>query len=111
MPGTATVDLRISKSFRIESRYRFEILGEAFNVLNHQNITSVNTTAYCITNDPSKLAPSTGVSCPAVQSPPSPLTSGYYYLVANPLFGTNLNSNSNTLLTPRQLQIAGRLYF
>ena len=62
MPKTATVDLRLSKSFylnRGNDRYRFEIFGEAFNLLNHQNITSVNTTAYCMTNGnpaaPSKL--------------------------------------------------------
>ncbi len=42
MPKTAVVDLRLSKSFALtrgESRYRFEILGEAFNLFNHQNIT------------------------------------------------------------------------
>jgi Carboxypeptidase regulatory-like domain/TonB dependent receptor len=112
MPKTATVDLRISKTFRLgpgDSRYRLEVLGEAFNLFNHQNITSVNTEAYCITTSPSTSAPSTGVACPQIQSLP-PTTSSQY-LVGNPLFGTNNNSNSNTLLTPRQMQIAGRFYF
>jgi len=114
MPKTATVDLRLSKSFSVQrgdARYRFEILGEAFNLLNHQNITSVNTTAYCVTGSPS-LSASSGSGCntqvvslPAVKSPSTE------YLVGNPLFGTYLNSNSNTLLTPRQLQVAGRFYF
>ncbi len=117
MPRTATVDLRLSKSFYLTdtSRFRFEIVGEAFNLLNHQNITSVNTTAYCLSNAVPTTTPSTGVACKPVVAgstvvkPPTGTT--YDYLVANPLFGTYLNSNSNTLLTPRQLQIAGRLYF
>jgi hypothetical protein len=110
MPKTAVVDLRLSKSFYLDrgrERFRFEIIGEAFNLFNHQNITSVNTTAYCITNgDPAN--PSATSVCSAAQ--PGYPTSGNF-LVANPAFGTYLNSNSNTLLTPRQMQIAGRLYF
>ena len=113
MPKTAVVDVRLSKSFylnRGNERYRFEIIGEAFNLLNHQNITSVNTTAYCIeSGDPS--SPSATSPCAAAQAGGFVNNPAGYYLVANPAFGTYLNSNSNTLLTPRQLQIAGRLYF
>ena len=114
MPKTATVDLRITKSFTLtrgEQHYRFEILGEAFNLFNHQNITSVNTTAYCESPTVPTTAASTGVSCKPVQAAPGKVTGVTDYLIANPLFGTYLNSNSNTLLTSRQLQIAGRFYF
>ena len=111
-PKSAVVDLRLSKSFNRsihEHEYRFEVLGEAFNLLNHQNITQVNTNAYCITS----------TAGGSLTSPCSTATSGTYsnnpfgafYLVANPAFGTYQNSNSSTLFTPRQLQIAGRLYF
>ncbi len=114
MPMTTTVDLRLSKTFNLfrgSERYRFEIMGEAFNLLNHQNITSVNTTAYCISSSVPTGIPTTGLSCQQVQSAPAKVSGVTDYLIANPLFGTNLNSNSNTLLTPRQLQIAGRFYF
>ena len=114
MPRTATVDLRLSKSFylnRGSEKYRFEILGEAFNLLNHQNITSVNTTAYCISSTVPTGVPTTGVACQQVQSAPASVSGVTDYLIANPLFGTNLNSNSNTVFTPRQMQIAGRFYF
>jgi hypothetical protein len=112
MPSTAVVDLRISKTFHIELgslHSEFELFGEAFNLFNHQNITSVNTTAYCVTSLPSTSTPSVGTGCPQLQSLPT--TTAGEYLVGNPLFGTNTNSNSNTLMTPRQLQIAGRLHF
>jgi hypothetical protein len=114
MPKTATVDLRISKSFSLNrgnERYRFEIVGEAFNLLNHQNITSVNTTAYCTSASVPTGTPSTGVACKPVLSTPAPVSGVTDYLVANPLFGTYLNSNSTTLQTSRQLQVAGRFYF
>jgi hypothetical protein len=117
MPKTAVVDLRIGKSFYIPiggERYRFEVFGEAFNLFNHQNITSVVTNAYCIASSPPLTPGTLGSSCPVVQAAPPPAPAGANvteYLVGNPSFGTYLNSNSNTLLTPRQLQISGRLYF
>ena len=112
MPKTAVVDLRLSKSFSLvprESRYSLEIIGEAFNLFNHQNITSVNTTAYCVTTSPSTSTPTTGVACPQIQSLPA--TTSSLYLVGNPLFGTYLNSNSNVTYSPRQLQVAARFHF
>jgi hypothetical protein len=112
MPKTAVVDLRISKSFYIEPgnlHYRFEIIVEAFNLFNHQNITSVYTNAYCVTTSASLTASSTAAGCPQVKSLPT--TTSSEYLVGNPLFGTNNNSNSNTVYSSRQLQIAGRFYF
>jgi len=116
MPNTYVLDLRLGKSFFYEhgnQRYRMELVGEAFNILNHQNITSVNTTAYCISTGAnlSLTQPTTGAGCPALSSLPAGLNSGGYYLVANPLFGTNTNSNSNTVYSQRQIQLAGRLYF
>ena len=77
---------------------KFEIIGEAFNILNHQNITSVNTTAYCISSSVPTGTPTTGVACQQVQSAPAKVSGVTDYLVANPLFGTNLNSNSNLSL-------------
>jgi hypothetical protein len=113
MPKTAVVDLRLSKSFylnRGNERYRFEIIGEAFNLFNHQNITSVNTTAYCMTNG-NPVSPSATSVCKPVPSGSFATNPSGNYLVANPDFGTYLNSNSNTVYSSRQMQIAGRLYF
>jgi hypothetical protein len=43
-PGAATLDLRISREIPYRERFRIQILGEAFNVMNHVNYTFVNTT-------------------------------------------------------------------
>ncbi len=39
-------DLRISRDFAIREKLHFQILGEAFNLFNHTNISSVNGTAF-----------------------------------------------------------------
>jgi len=107
-PGTADLDLRLGKSFNLPevwtSHPRFEVFAELFNVFNHQNITSVNTGSYTICTKAG--TPGVAGGCPAVTPP-----AGQGVLVFNPNFGTNNNSNSNTIYTPRQMQLAARLHF
>lgn len=50
-PKTWFVDLRASKSIVVRERYKLEFLTEAFNLTNHQNVTSVGTSAYTISED------------------------------------------------------------
>ena len=123
LPNIAVVDLRLSRSFYFDEKYghfRLEFLGEAFNLLNHQNITSVNTNAYTVCSapptatgfvDPRVVVGSS--NCPATTGPlgaAAPTNTGFY-LLYNPYFGTNRNSNSNTVYTPRQLEGSIRLHF
>ena len=110
MPDIAVVDLRLSRSFYMDDRLghlRLELLGEAFNLLNHQNITSVNTNAYTVcsaaTTTPTFVDPRLVVGS---SNCPTGVT-----LLYNPYFGTNRNSNSNTVYTPRQLEGSIRLHF
>ncbi len=49
-PHTIVSDLRLSKRFTIAERLKLEFLGEAFNIANHQNVTTVNATAYTVGN-------------------------------------------------------------
>jgi hypothetical protein len=46
LPNTVSVDPRISKSIAINERWKIQIYGEAFNVLNHANVSNVNVTQY-----------------------------------------------------------------
>ncbi len=43
---TVNVNLRLSRTFTIKERAKLEVLGEAFNLFNHVNVTSVGTTLY-----------------------------------------------------------------
>jgi hypothetical protein len=89
MPKTAVVDLRLGKNFNLPrvEKFRLELFAEAFNLLNHQNITSVSQGAYSI---------STG-------------STNTLNFVQN--YGTYLNSDSNTVYSQRQMQLSARLHF
>jgi hypothetical protein len=85
MPRTANVDLRISKNFRIWESTGLELFGEAFNLFNHVNVTSVGTHMYTIS----------GTS-----------------LTFDPQFAIPTGSTTSTgSLTQRQIQIGARFHF
>ena len=122
LPNINVTDLRLSRSFSMDDRFghfRLEFLGEAFNLFNHQNITQVNTNAYAVCSLAFGANPITtqyvdprlvvgAQNCPATTgTAAAPL----YNLLYNPYFGTNRNSNSNTIYTPRQIEGSIRLYF
>jgi TonB-dependent receptor-like protein len=88
MPRTANVDLRLEKGFHLREKMDFTITGDAFNALNHNNITSVNTLGYAI----------------------SGTTLQFQDGKAGTLFGLPTQS-SNSLLAQRQIQIGARLNF
>jgi len=49
MPRTMVTDLRLEKQFTIDAHdkpYHLQLLGEFFNLANHQNVTGVSSTAY-----------------------------------------------------------------
>jgi hypothetical protein len=98
-PKTAVFDLRLSKNFYlphfehfgVNSEPRLEIFTELFNVMNHQNITQLNTEAYTLGT----------VKGAAITQTLTPYAG----------FGQYTNSNSNYTYSSRQLQIAARLHF
>jgi hypothetical protein len=92
LPRTQILDLRLSKRFKIRDYGTLELLGESFNLANHVNVTSVNTTGYGI-------APGTGA------------TAGTNTLTYNSQFYTVTNANGNFIYTPRQVQLGVRVQF
>jgi hypothetical protein len=105
-PSTNVLDLRISKRFAITERAKLELLGEAFNLVNHQNVTSVNTLGYTLGNTSVKNGSATTITG-------NTLT--FNTATANPTvsqFGAVQQVNSsNFLFAPRQVQLAARLQF
>src|ERR1035438_10513738 len=43
-PGFNNLDFRVSRNFPIHDKMYFQVVGEAFNAINHTIITSVNST-------------------------------------------------------------------
>ncbi len=91
-PSAQVLDARLSKKFTIAEKYQLEFLGEAFNFLNHVNVTAVNTVGYTLTS---------GTAA-------TPNVAGLTY---NSAFGTTTAANNNAIYVPRQIQLAVRLHF
>ncbi len=87
-PNTYVVDLRLSKNFKIAEKVNVQVLGEAFNLANHLNVTGINNTGYIIGG--TTAAPT---------------------LTYNSPFGTVTNANSNFVYSTRQIQIGAKLSF
>lgn len=95
-PANVVLDARLQKDFRIREGMTFQLLAEGFNLLNHENITGINTGAYSITNSGGS---GTGQSNLVTASP------GF--------FGTASSSgvNGNYAYQVRQFQFGARLMF
>ncbi len=96
-PRIYNVDARLAKNTRIGERYNLEVVGEIFNVLNHQNATNIDTVGYIID----------GASTPGGNGRLTFLGGAN----GQARFGTITNANSTTLYRERQLQLALRLRF
>jgi len=101
MPMTTVLDLRVQKDLRISERFNLELLGEAFNLLNHQNVTGVNATAYSINATASSTTPANSLVYQPAQGA-GVNASG---------FGTVSNADSNFVYSQRQIQLGMKLDF
>jgi hypothetical protein len=107
-PGFWNTDLRISRSIPIRERVRFQIMGEAFNVLNHTNAL-VGATGYAVNNFYSNyVANGAGVCTPANGHPIDPCITPFVSK-SQPFLG--IANTSNNTYGARQLQISARLTF
>jgi hypothetical protein len=93
-PGYHNVDFRLGRQFGFGERLKLSLIGEAFNLFNHTNISSVNTTAFTYS------AAGSG-SC-------SGHVNACYVPSSTFMAPTN---TSNLMWGSRQLQVSGRLTF
>lgn len=88
MPNFYSVDPRITKDVNITEGIKFQLIGEAFNVLNHTNIVGVTTNQYLLSGN--TLAPnSTGINA----------------------FGVPTSFGSSASYNGRVIQLAGKIIF
>jgi hypothetical protein len=93
-PGFHNIDFRLGRQFAFSERLKLSLIGEAFNLFNHTNVSSVNTTAF------SYLAPGSGACAGHTNACFSPSST---FLTTT--------ATSNLIWGPRQLQISARLTF
>ena len=91
-------DFRIGREFKIVERMRLALVGEAFNLFNHTEVTSVGPGSP--PNVYNYTAAGSGVCAGH--------TNGC--IVPNPTFPA-VSQTTTPILGPRQLQISGRLTF
>lgn len=94
-PGTFVLDSRLQKDIPITEKYNLELLGEAFNLLNHVNVTSVNSTAYSISGGNLVYQPYGSLGGVSGESG----------------FGAITNANSDFVYSQRQIQLGMKLDF
>ncbi len=99
-PAFSNIDLRLSRSFRFADRQKIEVLAEAFNLFNTEQVSSVNQTMY-VMQSASSATPIAGV--PAVLNAADNVT-GYSPFGSASAAGTNLYRE-------RQVQFAVRYSF
>jgi hypothetical protein len=96
-PRISNLDVRLAKKTKISERFSAEVMAEAFNALNHQNVTSIDTIGYLIDNNRD-----------VTNSGRLTFLSG---ADGKASFGSYTNANSTALYRERQLQASFRLTF
>jgi Carboxypeptidase regulatory-like domain len=92
-PGVHNLDARISRDFTIREGLKVQVIAEAFNLANHQNILSVNTNLSSYLT-PAQCGHTNGCIAPYTGVP----------------FGSASSTNS-TLFGPRQTQFTAKFLF
>ena len=107
-PGTRNIDFRVTREIPIHDKLSMQFIGEAFNLMNHEIVSGVNSTFSTY------YAPGKG-GCAASTSVPA--GSSYYGCIvpyaassASSAFGTKTGTNT-TLYGPRQIQVSAKLFF
>jgi outer membrane receptor protein involved in Fe transport len=96
-PSIQYVDLRVSRRFRVTEKSRLELIAEGFNIFNHTQVTSVNTTIY-------NICAGTGATGTC------PFGSNAVFATYNPAFGTTTGADG-FFFRERQIQLAARFEF
>jgi hypothetical protein len=96
-PPTWKADMRLGKKFDLGQMRQLELLAESFNLLNHQNVTELETTGYYLESGSTDSLPTlnflTGLKA------------------GTTAFGQPLNVNATNFYRERQIQVGVRMRF
>jgi len=112
------LDMRLEKQFKIpvyDKDYHLQLLGEFFNLANHQNVTGVSTTAYNLSSNSSTTAGCTSGQMVSGQAQEECSTLTYVPKtgagIAASGFGAVTSTNNVYMYTPREVELTLRLEF
>ena len=104
-PTTIDVDVRLQKDVHLTERFNLELVAEAFNLANHLNVTSVNSTAYSIG---SCAASGAAEGCKLTYQP---FVAGSTGFTGQSGFGAITNADSTFVYSQRQVQLGMKFDF
>jgi outer membrane receptor protein involved in Fe transport len=111
------LDMRVEKQIPItvgDKTYHLQLLGEAFNLANHQNVTTINTSAYNLSANSSVTSGCAG-SLVSGQAFNECSTMTYQPLLgaghSESGFGAVTSTNNTYLYTQREIELTMRLQF
>ena len=114
-PGAVGLDARAAKRTSITDRIAVEVFAETFNVLNHQNVTNIQTIGYSITDNATNTNSANLSYLTGLKTLNTTTATGgsQTQLIASPTapFGGVTNSNSNALYHQRQIQVGIKVFF
>lgn len=112
------LDMRAEKQFTFDVKdkpYHLQLVGEAFNLANHQNVTTINTTAYNLSSNSSASSGCTASQLVAGQAQSECSTLIYQPLSGSGIsasgFGAVTSTNNTYMYTPREIELTLRLDF
>jgi hypothetical protein len=112
MPGFNDFDLRVSRDVPIYDKIYMQFSAEAFNLLNHQIVTGVNSTY--TTYQPTQGKSSGSYTCEAFTAPAGSNAQGCFLPYTGTglsAFGVTSSTSSSFLYGSRQMQMSAKLFF
>jgi len=116
MPGFNDFDLRVSRSVPIHDKISMQFNAEAFNLLNHQIVTGVNSTytTFLAPGASATVSSTVKYTCATMTPPAGSKETGCFVPYTGTglsAFGTKSSTSSSTLYGSRQLQVSAKLFF
>jgi hypothetical protein len=119
MPGFNDLDMRVTRNVKIHENISMQFNAEAFNLLNHKIVTSVNSTynTFLAPGKTGTVNSSLIYSCPVAAAASVPSGANYagcfvpYTGSGFTQFDTASSTSSSLLYGARQLQMSAKLFF
>jgi hypothetical protein len=116
MPGFNDFDVRVTRNVPIHEKISMQFNAEAFNLLNHQIVTGVNSTytTFLAPGASATVNSTVKYTCNTVTPPAGSRETGCFVPYTGTglsAFGATSSTSSSNLYGSRQLQVSAKLYF
>lgn len=116
MPGFNDFDVRVTRNVPIHEKISMQFNAEAFNLLNHQIVTGVNSTytTFLAPGASATVSSTVKYTCNTVTAPTGSRETGCFVPYTGTglsAFGATSSTSSSNLYGSRQLQVSAKLFF